>query len=329
MGGRGGLASERTVPDFFIVGHQKCGTTALYKMLKGHPQIFLPDVKEPRYFLSDAPTPARSAPAATRARKQTLDEYLSLFTAAGPGQLAGEASPQYLRSTTAASAIAELQPDARIVAILREPVAFLRSFHLQMLSNNAEDQRNFGRAIALEDQRRQGTRIPRHCEHPAVLMYSQHVRYVEQLRRFETQFSRENMLVLIYDDYRRDNEQAVRTVQRFLGVEERAPEHPIETHPNRGVRFPALHRLAWGARRARRNPRNADPLARVVSTLTPDFARSEAFRAQWRRVVYQEQRPPDARLVAELRHRFEPEVHAISEYLGRDLVSLWGYDAID
>ncbi len=160
-------------------------------------------------------------------------------------------------------------------------------------------------------------------------MYSEHIRYVEQLRRFETQFSRENMLVLIYDDYRRDNEQAVRAVQRFLGVEERRPEHPIETHPNRGVRFPALHRLAWGARRARRNPRNADPLTRAVSTLTPDFARSEAFRAQWRRVVYQQQRPPDAQRVAALRRSFKPEVVAISDYLGRDLVSLWGYDAID
>ncbi len=329
MGGRMGVATRRGVPDFFIVGHQKCGTTALYKMLKGHPQIFLPDVKEPRYFLSDAPTPARKAPAATRARKQTLEEYLALFAPAGPEQLIGEASPQYLRSTTAASAIAELQPDARIVAILREPVAFLRSFHLQMLSNNAEDQRDFGKAMALEGLRRQGRRIPRHCEHPAVLMYSEHVRYVEQVRRFETQFSRENVLVLVYEDYRRDNEQAVRTVQRFLGVEERAPEHQVETHPNPGVRFPALHRLAWGARRARRNPRNAEPLARAVSTLTPDFARSEGFRAQWRRVVYKEQRPLDERLVAELRHSFKPEVVAISEYLGRDLVSLWGYDALD
>jgi hypothetical protein len=254
MGGRGGLASERTVPDFFIVGHQKCGTTALYKMLKGHPQIFLPDVKEPRYFLSDAPTPARSAPAATRARKQTLDEYLSLFTAAGPGQLAGEASPQYLRSTTAASAIAELQPDARIVAILREPVAFLRSFHLQMLSNNAEDQRNFGRAIALEDQRRQGTRIPRHCEHPAVLMYSQHVRYAEQLRRFETQFSRENMLVLIYDDYRRDNEQAVRTLSRCRGESPGAPDRD-PSQPGRPLPGAAPAGLGGTARAAQPSQR--------------------------------------------------------------------------
>ena len=141
------------------------------------------------------------------ARKHTLEEYLSLFTAARPDQLVGEGSPQYLRSAVAASGIAQAQPAARIIAILREPVSFLRSFHLQMLSSNVEEETDFGKALALERERREGRRVPRHCRDPAVLMYSEHVRYVEQLRRYEALFSRENMLVLIYDDYRTDNGQ--------------------------------------------------------------------------------------------------------------------------
>ena len=83
-------ASKGRVPDFFIIGHQKCGTTALYLMLKSHPQIFLPEVKEPRYFASDLRTRfAVRSPAA--ARLHTLDGYLSLFTAASAQQRVGDA----------------------------------------------------------------------------------------------------------------------------------------------------------------------------------------------------------------------------------------------
>src|SRR5271165_1057296 len=112
-------AGSRRVPEFFVVGHQKCGTTALYLMLKSHPQIFMPAVKEPRFFASDQRSKYARQPPSGRPR--TLDDYLSLFAAARPEQRAGEASPQYLRSTVAASAIAAVQPDARIIAILREP----------------------------------------------------------------------------------------------------------------------------------------------------------------------------------------------------------------
>ncbi|HYB23591.1 MAG TPA: sulfotransferase [Solirubrobacteraceae bacterium] len=327
--GDAAAAPRPRLPDFFIVGHQKCGTTALYEMLRAHPQIFLPDVKEPRYFTPDDPRRRRGAPAASRARTRTLEAYLALFADATAQQLVGEASPQYLRLPDAAQRIAELCPDARIIAILREPVAFLRSFHLQMLTNNAENQKDLRKAVALEERRRQGKRIPRSCWQPATLMYSEHVRYVEQLRSFEACFSRERMLVLIYDDYRRDNQQIIHAVERFLGVDEGPSIPSIDTAPNRDVRFAALHRLAWGARRARLNPASARPLGRAVNALTPAPLRGDAFRARWRQLVYREPRPPDERFQRELRRRFKPEVVALSEYLDRDLVALWGYDAID
>src|ERR1700710_1947025 len=92
-----------SVPDFFIVGHQKCGTTALYLMLSSHPQIFMPDVKEPWFFARELRP--RSKNAGSRSRPSTLEMYLSLFAGAGPGQLVGEASPQYIRSQTAAAQI--------------------------------------------------------------------------------------------------------------------------------------------------------------------------------------------------------------------------------
>src|SRR5438105_1053894 len=134
-------ATAARVPDFFIVGHAKCGTTALYKMLNAHPQIFMPEYKwgagkEPWYYSRDNPQPqtdgVRSV-AFTGRREVSLQEYTALFTGARADQLIGEASTSYLWSTSAAARIAHSRPDARIIAILREPASFLRSLHLQLL----------------------------------------------------------------------------------------------------------------------------------------------------------------------------------------------------
>src|SRR5438067_4221645 len=168
------------VPEFFIVGHEKCGTTALDLMLKSHPQIFLPEVKEQRFFAPDL----RGDLGDPRAhiigpRPRTLERYLSLFAGAEPQQRLGEASPQYLRSREAAGRIASVQPAARIIAILREPASFLQSFHLQWVRNRVENETDFRKAMSLEAKRREGRSIPRSCKVPQTLFYSDHVRYVE------------------------------------------------------------------------------------------------------------------------------------------------------
>jgi Sulfotransferase family len=319
-------AAERTagrMPDFFIIGHIKCGTTALYKMLRGHPQIFMPDFKEPRFFSSDhrAATGAESG----GGRPQTLEAYLELFAEARPDQLAGEASPQYIRSPTAAARIAELQPGARLIAILREPASFLRSVHLQFVQSGIETERDLRTALALEDERRQGRSLPHGGSSPGWLLYSDHVRYVEQLRRLREHFPSEQVLVLIYDDYRRDNEGTLRTVLRFLGVDEGAAVAPIETRRERltAVRFMGLHPISRKLRMAKNNPERAGRVARTVSSLAPGPA-----QRLWRRVVYTTPPPPEEAVTLELRRRFKPEVQALSEYLGRDLVGLWGYDKL-
>ncbi|HST32554.1 MAG TPA: sulfotransferase [Solirubrobacteraceae bacterium] len=314
-------AAPRRVPDFFIVGHQKCGTTALYEMLKRHPQIFMPEVKEPRYFVPELLRPDRVL--------STLDGYLALFADAPPGQLAGEASPQYIRSPTAAQAIAQMQPQARIVAVLREPASFLRSFHLQMVHSDIEPERDLRKALALVEERRQGRRLPRGCISAEPLMYFDHVRYVEQLERFHTAFSRERVLVLVYEDLRRDNRAAVRQILEFLDVDPGVAVEPVRTNPNRAVRSQALRRLADSARTARMHPEHATALGKLVNALTPSALHSEGFRARWRDVVYKTPPPPDPGLVRELRIRFRPEVEALSAYLGRDLVADWGYDRLD
>ncbi len=318
--GSPGLAGR--VPDFFIVGHPKCGTTALYEMLRRHPQIFMPDCKEPWFF---APELHVRTPPRPEGTPRTLEEYMSLFAPAGPGQRAGEATVMYLWSQTAAANIAEIQPDARIVAILREPASFLHSLHLQFLQTYIETETDLRRALELEPRRRRGEAIPKHTYWPQALLYSEHVHYVEQLRRYEAVFPKGQMLVLVYDDFRRENEATVRAVLRFLGVDETHPVETTEANPTVRARSQRLHALVHAVG-VGTGPVSLAAKA-TVKTLTPRRLRRRAFYATQQRMVFAEPQPHDERLMAELRGRFRNEVVALSEYLDRDLVSLWGYES--
>jgi Sulfotransferase family len=316
--------SQKRVPDFFIVGHPKCGTTAIYEMLRQHPQIYLPELKEPWFF---APELRSTLPSRAFAKRpDTLEEYLSLFDEAMPDQRLGEATPSYLRSRTAAAKIADLQPDACIIAILREPSSFLRSFHLQCLENNNETERDLRKALALEGVRRAGGQIPTSCAVPQTLLYSDHVQYVDQLRRYHAAFGEEQVLVLIYEDFRRENETVVRRVLRFLEVDDSRPLEAINANATVSVRSEKANQLLRSLYSGRGTTSGVAKAA--VKTLTPRRLRRDALRVTQRHLVHGKPPPVDDALMLELQCRFKDEVIALGDYLHRDLVTLWGYDSI-
>jgi len=318
--------AERTrgrVPDFFIVGHPKSGTTALYEMLRSHPQIHMP-LKEPQYF---APEMLVRAPPVAGTLPRTIEDYTALYSGAADGQLVGEASPSYLRSPVAAELIAQANPAARAIAILREPASFLHSLHLQFVQAIIETEHDFARALALEEERREGRAIAAHSYWPHALLYSEHVRYAEQLRRFHDVLPAEQVLVLIYDDFRADNEATVRKVLRFLELDDTVAVRATEANPTVRARSPRLHDLVH-AFAVGRGPLSRT-VKRSVKALTPDGLRRQALRSTRQRLLYVEPEPPDEALMKQLRRRFKPEVVAAGEYLNRDLVSLWGYDRLD
>jgi hypothetical protein len=315
--------AKRRIPDFFIVGHAKSGTTALYEMLRRHPEIYLPDVKEPWYFAPELRNPSRKR---SVKHPDTLEDYLSLFKAAKSEQRIGEATPSYLWSRLAAARISQFEPQARIIAILREPASFLASLHLQFLQTDVETEKDLRKAIELEDVRREGKAIPRNSTRPQALLYSDHVRYVEQLLRYREAFPAEQMLVLIYEDFRADNLKIVRQVLQFLEVDDDVPIETIEANPAVRVRAPHVQQLV------RSLYLGQGPAARVANTaikaVTPRQLRHGALDLQ-QRAQLAKPRPPDPQLMLELRRRFKEQVVALSEYMDRDLVDYWGYDDID
>jgi hypothetical protein len=318
--------SRTRVPDFFVVGHMKSGTTALHAMLRRHPQIFMARGKEPWFLASELRECAALRPAGSGRTPETLEEYLSLFEAAHPEQCVGEASALYLWSRTAAKAIADLQPAARIIAVLREPASFLRSLHLQFVQTYLDPEKDFRKALSMENARRQGRGLARNEYWPGATLYSEHVRYVEQLQRYRRLFPEDQMLVLVYDDFRRDNEATVRAIWRFLGVDDTAPIHVREANPTVRVRARHLYELVHTVAVGR------SPLSRAVNVtaraLAPAQLSRETALGIRNRLFFDKPEPPDEELMLELRRRFKPEVETLSELLGRDLVTLWDYDRV-
>lgn len=196
-------------PGFFIIGAPKSGTTALASYLAAHPDIMMAVPKEPHFFCTDM----RGYRWARR-----WEQYLSLFSAAAPGQLCGEASVFYLYSGEAAQAIRKAYPGAKLVAILRRPDEMVYSFYRQLRFNRQEDQREFRVAWELERERRSGRHIPALCRDQKTLYYRSIACYAEQLARVYRNFPVEQVEVLFYDDFARDPGSTYRRVLGFLGI---------------------------------------------------------------------------------------------------------------
>jgi hypothetical protein len=190
--------------------------------------------------------------------------------------------------------------------------------HLQLVQEHVETEKDLARAVAGEQIERDGRPVRR---------YSDHIHYVEQLERFHAALPREQLLVLIYDDFRRDNDATVRRVLRFLDVDDEAPLDLIEANPTVSVRSLRLDAVLRGFYRER-GPA-ARSAKRLLRAVTPGRLRTAAVRTVRRRLVYGSPQQPDEAVTAELRSRYAAEVRALSEYLDRDLVSEWGYERVD
>jgi sulfotransferase family protein len=116
------------LPDFFVVGVPKGGTTALHALLAQNPGIFLSPVKEPKFYLCDGAPPARATqrgPGDAHSAREWMwrrSDYEALFDAAPPGVPRGESTPFYLYDRSAHARMAADVPRARLIAVLRDPV---------------------------------------------------------------------------------------------------------------------------------------------------------------------------------------------------------------
>ena len=292
-------------PDTFIVGAFKAGTTALYEYLRAHPQVFMSVPKEPMYFGQDL-TP--------RYRRMTADEYLALFRAARDDQRAGEASPWYLYSTSAAREIHDFNDQARIIVMLRNPADVMYSQHAQLVFNQREDLADFGEALAAEDDRRAGRRIPAGAIRPEALFYRHSVRFPEQVRRYLDVFGPDQVHFVVFDDLVTDPRAVYRATLEFLGVDPSVEVDLSVYNPARRARSGRVQQAIFNPPPALRGIvgrlRGLPFMHRVRDAVVAANSR-QASRA-----------PMDPELRRRLTAEFAPQVAELGELVGRDL-SAW------
>ena len=226
------------LPDFFLIGAPKAGTTALAAYLAERPDVFVCEPKEPQYFTFDFPG---------HRGVHRQDEYEALFDRAGPAVRArGDASVWYLYSRAAIPEIARLRPDARLIALLRRPDEMVVSLYAQQRQTGIETAPDFGTAWRLEPGRQAGHAIPLGCRTPEFLHYRAVARYAEQLRRVFQHFPKERVKIFLYEDLCRDPGRVYAETLAFLGL---APDgrrdFPV-LNPYADVRSPRLQTgLTW------------------------------------------------------------------------------------
>lgn len=221
------------LPNFFIVGAPKAGTTSLYSYLRQHPQVCMSPVKEPCYFASEVRPEGFSTefrPAALKRSEQlreylnrpgpgphpegivaNWEDYLRLFRNAKDEPAIGEASVCYLWSATAAANIRSRIPGAKIIMVLRDPAE--RAFS-QYLHNAADGvvRGSFREQIEL------GARGGRQEFRP-LYPFLENGLYHQQVKRFLDAFPRANVRIYLYEDAWRDPLALLTSMFDFLGID--------------------------------------------------------------------------------------------------------------
>ncbi|MEX0967886.1 MAG: sulfotransferase domain-containing protein [Bacteroidia bacterium] len=202
-------SAENKIPDFFIVGAAKSGTTSLWYYLKENDSVYVPGdelVKEPKFFSDLA-----------KREKMTFKRYLKLFSGAYPGQVIGEASTAYLTDPSASKNIYEFNPEAKIIIILRNPADRAYSLYNWMVQEGYEYLNTFEKALEAGN-RRKSKRIPNFWEPEYYWNYRYFASglYSRQVERYLKLFP---TLILKFEDLVANSRQVYNEVCAFLEAE--------------------------------------------------------------------------------------------------------------
>jgi len=305
------------MPNFLVIGAQKAGTTSLNNYLAQHPMVYMSPIKEPDFFALEGVIKGADA---SRGITTDLASYQRLFETDGSFRAVGEVSPIYLYSPVAAARIQHYLPQAKLVAILRDPVGRAYSAFLHNLRLGWEKNTDFLRALQApelgswlmynaverhEEGLHQKTPMPRH--------YIRRGFYFQQLKRYFDRFDHAQIKVCLYDDLRGDVNGLMADLFSFLEVDPAfIPDVSVRHNPARVPR-----NALWGRLFGMRSPirRFAEPLHPLVSD-----GMKRALKRLYMREPEQKRLPPEVR--AELVPVFREDILRLQDLIGRDL-SRW------
>lgn len=307
-------------PNLFIVGEAKSGTTALLHFLNQHPDVYMSDL-EVNVFGKDIIKENLRFHKNRFWRRYVVrktKQYMRLmFRKAKNEKIIGEATTNNAYSKLAAKEIKKFNPDAKIIFMLREPVSFLYSLHSQFIFNLEENERDFETALDLEENRKKGNDVPSGVTFPSNLYYSDRIKFADHLKRYMDVFNKKNIMVILLDDFKKDNPGTYKKVLNFLDLKDYKPEFKV-VNPNKELRSIGLKYVVDSLRLL--------PLAKMLCPKSWDTKISEIY---YKTVCTNVNRPKlDPELKKKLMKRYKPEVIKLSKLLKRDLLKLWKYDRI-
>tara|TARA_Y100000310_G_C20552056_1_gene748578 strand:+ start:319 stop:1188 length:870 start_codon:yes stop_codon:yes gene_type:complete len=281
-------------PNFFIVGAPKSGTTNMSYYLMQHPQVFMPENLEPYYF-------ARLDVPQNYKREIISDEkkYLNLFKNAKNCKVAGESSPVYLYCPHSALEIKNRFPNSKLIISLRNPIEIAYSEYFSLKFMGFDQNRSFDEL--LDSSEEQLTRDEFHIDSLLEAgFYSKHI------KRFQKIFSKNQIKIIIFEEYVKNTVPTINSILSFLGIKESIT---FDVAPKGAYKIPRNF--------ASQKLMNNSTFRKAAKFVIPTVTRQKIGE---RFLVKESSRPP---LKQNQRKRltqiYQDDVENLSELLGRNL----------
>ncbi|MEF2144004.1 MAG: sulfotransferase [Desulfovibrionaceae bacterium] len=283
-------------PNFLIIGAGKSGTTSLYHYLKAHPDVFMPEVKEPQFFSGTLPTYASET------------AYLDLFRGKGNAKVWGEGSVAYLSTPSACSRIHEtLGKDVKLICLLRNPVRTIYSRWGQLTKMHLENRPAEEAIFRSLDASRQEN--PEEYE-----LYALAVDYAVHLERYRQFFPPENLCILFFEEFFREDLPQFGSLCRFLGIDDTYEPENVVHNKGQIWRTTFMDSPLWKKSKA--------VIAPPLRVMLPMKLRAKIHThlERWNKKPLD---PMSDTMRKELQVRLDKSVRNLEKLLGRDLRSLW------
>jgi len=294
------------LPNFLILGSAKCATTSIHYYLNQHPEIFMTGKKECHFFCAPEIDDRHYQPQYQPIRKR--GEYESLFKDVGASRVLGESSPMYLFYPQAAERIREAIPNAKLLAILRNPADRAFSAYLHAVRDGLESL-PFEEALEAEPERM------RSGQYSATHAYGEFGFYFEKLRPYYDRFSRDQIKVLLYEQVNGNMQESLRDLCEFLNV---SADFSFDTRPRLNVS---------GVPKKRWIQRFAEELGKDswwVNIVKKPFTNSAWVRTV-KTLQYSNYKKPTLSAEARTRvlERYREDMDKLSRLISQDVLSVW------
>ena len=290
-----------TLPNFLIIGAPRCGTTSLYEYLQQHPDVFMSEVKEPHFFAFEEDSAPERLPEPDDYIRN-FAEYCALFEPGKAKKAIGEASSMYLESHEAPARIHRMIPDARLVALLRNPADRAYSHYTIHREIFIDPAPTFREALEQEPQRiRDGWR--------SNWRYREHGFYAKHLTNFYKHFDPSQVRVYLFEDLTKRPQETLADLCSFLGID---PSFSFDTstahNPSAAPRNPELHKFLL----------KPSPVRGIVKALVPEKLRV-ATRDALRQMNREKPAALDEATRQEMLDGYREDIAQLEQLLRRDL----------